>query len=41
VVRIKPIGEEKLGDITYTIIVQPNEQDPRLRWNMTAMVTIP
>ncbi len=41
VVRIKPIGEEKLGDITYTVIVQPDEQDPRLRWNMTAVVTIP
>jgi HlyD family secretion protein len=41
VTRIKPLGEEKLGDMTYTAIVRPDEQDPRLRWNMTAVVTIP
>jgi len=41
VLRIKAIGEEKQGDVTYTVIVQPDEQDPRLRWNMTAVVTIP
>ena len=41
VARIKPLGEEKLGDVTYTVIVRPDEQDPRLRWNMTAVVTIP
>jgi HlyD family secretion protein len=41
VLRIKPIGQEKLGDVTYTVIVRPDEQDPRLRWNMTAVVTIP
>ena len=41
IVRIKSIGEEKRGDVTYTVIVEPDEQDPRLRWNMTALVTIP
>jgi HlyD family secretion protein len=41
VVRIKPLGEEKRGDITYTAIIQPDEQDPRLRWKMTAVATIP
>jgi HlyD family secretion protein len=41
VVRIKPLGEEKLGDITYTVVVRPDQQDPRLRWKMTAVVTIP
>jgi len=41
VVRIEPIGREKLGDITYTVVVQLDEQDARLRWNMTAVVTIP
>lgn len=41
VVRIEPIGREKLGDITYTVVVQLHEQDARLRWNMTAVVTIP
>ncbi len=37
--RINPIGLEKLGDITYTVVVWLEEQDPRLRWNMTAVVT--
>jgi multidrug resistance efflux pump len=38
--RIKPIGLEKLGDITYTVVVRLEQQDPRLRWNMTAVVTV-
>jgi HlyD family secretion protein len=38
--RIKPIGLEKLGDITYTVVIRLEEQDPRLRWNMTAVVTV-
>lgn len=41
VVRIKPLGEEKLGDVTYTVVVALDEQDARLRWNMTAVVSIP
>jgi len=40
VVRIKPIGEDKRGDITYTVIVQPDQVDERLRWNMTSAVFI-
>ncbi|MFQ5593051.1 MAG: HlyD family secretion protein [Anaerolineae bacterium] len=40
VMRIKTIGQSKQGDITYTVIIQPDRQDPRLRWNMTAVVTI-
>jgi HlyD family secretion protein len=38
VVRIRPIGENKRGDITYTVVIAPEQQDPRLRWNMTATV---
>jgi multidrug efflux pump subunit AcrA (membrane-fusion protein) len=41
VVRIKPMGQEKLGDITYTVVIRLDEQDSRLRWNMTAVVTVP
>lgn len=41
VVHIKPIGREQLGDITYAVTVQLDRQDARLRWNMTAVVTIP
>ena len=40
VVGIKSIGREKLGDITYAVTVQLDGQDARLRWNMTAVVTI-
>lgn len=40
VVRIKPLGENKQGDITYTATILPDEVDARLRWNMTASVTI-
>lgn len=38
--RIRFIGENKQGDITYTVVVQPDRSDERLRWNMTAKVTI-
>jgi HlyD family secretion protein len=40
VTRIKGLGENRQGDITYTVVVKPNQQDPRLRWNMTASVSI-
>jgi multidrug efflux pump subunit AcrA (membrane-fusion protein) len=40
VMRIEPIGREKLGDITYTVVIRLDQQDARLRWNMTAVVTI-
>jgi HlyD family secretion protein len=40
VVRIGNMGESKMGDITYTVIVHPEEHDDRLRWGMTAMVRI-
>ncbi|HSR30424.1 MAG TPA: HlyD family efflux transporter periplasmic adaptor subunit [Anaerolineae bacterium] len=39
--RIKSIGQERLGDMTYTVVVHLDEQDPRLLWNMTAVVTLP
>ena len=37
---IKPYGETKQGDIVYTVTILLDQQDPRLRWNMTAKVTI-
>jgi HlyD family secretion protein len=40
VARIRQVGENKQGDITYTVIVKLNQHDPRLRWNMTASVAI-
>lgn len=38
--RIKPLGENKQGDITYTATIVPDQSDERLRWNMTASVII-
>ena len=38
--RIRPIGEDRRGDIVYTVVVIPEENDDRLRWNMTAVTTI-
>jgi HlyD family secretion protein len=40
VVQIKPIGVNKQGDITYTVVIAPDRWDERLRWNMTAVATI-
>jgi HlyD family secretion protein len=40
VTRIKPIGEDKRGDITYTAVIQPDQAEERLRWNMTTAVYI-
>jgi multidrug efflux pump subunit AcrA (membrane-fusion protein) len=36
--RIKPLGEDNQGDITYTVIIKMNEQDPRVKWRMTASI---
>ena len=40
VVGIRPVGETRQGDITYRVTVKPDQQDERLRWNMTATVDI-
>jgi HlyD family secretion protein len=34
--HIRALGESKQGDITYLVTVKLGQQDPRLRWNMTA-----
>jgi HlyD family secretion protein len=41
VVQVKPLGVERLGDMTYVVVVRPDVTDARLRWNMTAVVTMP
>ncbi len=40
VAEIKPFGENRFGDIVYTVVISLDRQDPRLRWNMTASVAI-
>ncbi len=37
---IRPYGEKKRGDITYTVSINPESWDQRLRWNMTAQIAI-
>jgi hypothetical protein len=34
------LGENKQGDITYVVTITLDQQDPQLRWNMTAAVAI-
>jgi HlyD family secretion protein len=41
IARIQPKGEKKLGDMTYTAVIQVEEPDPRLLWSMTAVVNLP
>lgn len=38
--RIRPLGENKQGDILYTVTIKLAKQDKRLRWNMTATVAV-
>jgi multidrug resistance efflux pump len=38
VAEIKPIGENKQGEINYTVLVNMNQFDDRLLWNMTCSV---
>lgn len=39
--RVRPIGEDNRGDIVYTVVIDPTQQDPRFLWNMTTVVTMP
>ncbi|HMD88366.1 MAG TPA: efflux RND transporter periplasmic adaptor subunit [Anaerolineaceae bacterium] len=36
--KINQFGVNKQGDITYTVTIKLDKQDPRLLWNMTASV---
>lgn len=38
--RVRPIGADNRGDIVYTVVIDPAEQDPRFLWNMTTVVTM-
>jgi hypothetical protein len=40
VTRIDAFGQDKHGDITYTVVIAPDRPEARLHWNMTATVTI-
>ena len=38
--QIKGYGENRQGDIVYTLVITLDKQDERLRWNMTSKVTL-
>jgi HlyD family secretion protein len=38
--HIEAYGENKQGDTIYKVLITPDQQDERLRWNMTTSVTI-
>lgn len=40
VTRIDDFGTNRQGDIVYAVTITPDTLDPRLRWNMTASVTV-
>lgn len=40
VTRIDSLGQNRQGDIVYTVTVKLDKMDDRLRWNMTAKVSI-
>ncbi len=40
VTNIEPFGTNHQGDIVYKVTVTPDKMDDRLRWNMTAKVSI-
>ena len=37
--RISDVGENKKGDISYTVVIRPDQNDSRLKWNMTVAAT--
>lgn len=40
VLYVRPQGTDNRGDIVYTAVIDPASEDPRLLWNMTAVVSI-
>ncbi|MFQ3662014.1 MAG: hypothetical protein SNJ69_06425 [Chloroflexaceae bacterium] len=40
VTKVQALGKTYQGDVIYTVTVEPQRWDERLRWNMTATVTI-
>ncbi|GAB4212573.1 MAG: biotin/lipoyl-binding protein [Roseiflexaceae bacterium] len=40
ITQIRPFGEQRQGDVVYAATVALSQQDPRLRWNMSARVEV-
>ncbi|MGC8950989.1 efflux RND transporter periplasmic adaptor subunit [Chloroflexus sp.] len=39
VLAIEPYGAERLGEVVYAATIELTQTDPRLHWNMTAVIT--
>ncbi|NLF52108.1 MAG: HlyD family efflux transporter periplasmic adaptor subunit [Leptolinea sp.] len=39
--RINPLGQDNQGDITYSMVIKLKEQDPRIKWRLTASLEFP
>jgi HlyD family secretion protein len=40
VASVRLFGDSRQGDIVYAVVIEPEHQDERLRWNMTASVAV-
>ena len=40
IASIRPYGENKNGDMTYTVLVDIDQNSPQIKWNMKCSVTI-
>ncbi|HEU4326321.1 MAG TPA: HlyD family efflux transporter periplasmic adaptor subunit [Roseiflexaceae bacterium] len=40
IAQIRPFGEQRQGDVVYAATITLGQQDPRLRWNMSARVEV-
>jgi multidrug resistance efflux pump len=40
VVQVKPVGAKKQGQMTYTVVIRPDQHEAQLHWNMTATAAI-
>jgi multidrug resistance efflux pump len=37
---VRPVGQDERGDVVYTVVIEPEQSDERMLWNMTATVEL-
>lgn len=37
---VRPVGQDDRGDVVYTVVIEPEQSDERMLWNMTATVDL-
>lgn len=40
ITQIALVGEEKAGDVLYRVVIRPQAVDQRMRWGMSAVITV-